>query len=94
MAKEPYHPSSLPVLDAAADLGYHLPVTAYKYAQGDATGKQMARAATNAAGWVFGLPSSQLSITDQYFYDQVTGQYQPEHPWSPVTDIIYRRKKH
>jgi len=90
---EPYHLSSIPMLDMAKDMK-DLPITALKYEQGNATGEQLSRAATNAGGWALGLPSSQMNITGKFIYDVLTGNYTPEHPWSPLQDILYRRKKH
>ncbi len=45
-------------------------------------------------GGATGLPTLQGSITGQYLYDVLSGNYTPEHPWSPATDIFYARKKH
>ena len=45
-------------------------------------------------GGATGLPTLQGAITGQYIYDVLSGNYTPEHPWSPATDIFYSRKKH
>jgi hypothetical protein len=47
-----------------------------------------------AVGGATGLPTSAGSITGEYIYDLLSGDYTPEHPWSPITDIFYHRKKH
>jgi hypothetical protein len=55
-------------------------------------GKAIKQDVRAVGGWT-GLPVVQGSITAQYIYDVLTGQYKPEHPWSPVTDIFYARPK-
>lgn len=84
--------SSLPVMQMVTD-AVKLPYDSYKFAQGEAEGKTVAKDALNAGGWVFGLPSSQLGVTGQYLVDVLTGNYKPQYPWSPVKDIVYPRPR-
>jgi hypothetical protein len=46
-----------------------------------------------AVGGATGLPTLAGSTVGQYIYDVLSGDYRPEHPWSPVTDVFYNRKK-
>jgi hypothetical protein len=47
---------------------------------------------TKAAGGTTGLPTPVGSAIGRYIYDVLSGDYTPEHPWSPVT--VQRRKGH
>jgi hypothetical protein len=46
-----------------------------------------------AVGGATGLPTLAGSTVGQYIYDVMSGDYKPDHPWSPVTDIFYARHK-
>jgi hypothetical protein len=90
MTGEFHRMGSFPAAQLAVD-AWKLPYDAYKYSQGEAEGKTVAKDALNVGGWVFGLPTSQLGVTGQYLVDALTGNYKPKYPWSPVKDIIYPR---
>jgi GGDEF domain-containing protein len=49
--------------------------------------------ANMAVGLTVGLPASQINISGQYISDVLSGEYDPKHTWSPVTDIFFKRKK-
>ena len=61
---------------------------------GEGEPRKAAKDTANAIGAWTGLPALQGTITGEYLYDVLSGQYSPEHPWSPLTDIVNRRKKH
>jgi hypothetical protein len=44
-------------------------------------------------GGATGLPTLAGSTVGQYIYDVLSGDYRPEHSWSPVTDVFYNRLK-
>jgi len=46
-----------------------------------------------AVGGATGLPALAGSTVGEYIYDVLSGHYRPEHPWSPVTDVFYGRRK-
>ncbi len=46
-----------------------------------------------AEGGATGLPALAGSTVGQYIYDVLSGDYKPEHPWSPVSGIFYNRAK-
>jgi hypothetical protein len=46
-----------------------------------------------AVGGATGLPTLAGSTVGQYIYDVLSGDYKPEHPWSPVSGIFYNRAK-
>jgi len=46
-----------------------------------------------AEGSATGLPPLAGSTVGQYIYDVLSGDYQPDHSWSPVTGIFYSRTK-
>jgi hypothetical protein len=46
-----------------------------------------------ADGGATGLPTLAGSTIGQYIYDVLSGDYKPEHPWSPVTDIFSTGQK-
>lgn len=55
-------------------------------------GNAIKQGARTIGSWT-GLPAVQGTITGQYVYDVMSGQYKPAHPWSPVTDALYARPK-
>lgn len=65
----------------------------YRAATGEGDMAKAVKDTNIAAGMVLGYPSVQLDITGQYIYDVLTGQYSAKHPWSFVTDALWRRKK-
>jgi hypothetical protein len=84
---------NLPMYSAVENIA-KAAVTTKKWLDGETEGSKAVKADLSAAGSLTGIPSNQLDVTGTYLYEQLTGQYSPEHPWSPLTDIIYRRKKH
>lgn len=65
----------------------------YKAIEGEGDTEKAVKADVSAAGLVFGLPSGQLSITGEFLYDVLSGNYNPQHPWSPARDLLIRRKE-
>lgn len=83
---------ALPILSIPKSVADALS-SSYKYAKGEGEAKQAIKDINVAAGMTTGYPAFQVDITGQFLYDVLSGQYQPKHPWSPLHDAIYRRKK-
>lgn len=63
-------------------------------AQGDKEpSADMAWGAVESAGFVFGLPTAQVSITGSYLLDLMTGDAQPENAPEVVRNLMFRRPK-
>ena len=54
---------------------------------------QMGWKAVESAGFVFGLPTSQVSVSGSYLLDLMNGDANPENAWEIVRDFLFRRKK-
>lgn len=85
-------PRNLPLYSAVENVA-KAGVATKKWLEGEGEAGKAVRADLSAAGSLAGIPSNQLDITGTYLYDVLTGQYRPAHPWSPLTDILYRRKQ-
>jgi hypothetical protein len=82
--------SSFPAAQALTDFA-KAPYDTYQYSQGKAKGETVLKDWANVGGWVFGLPTSEGTVVVKYLHDILTGEYDPKHVWSPVTDIIIPR---
>jgi hypothetical protein len=83
-------PKYIPVLQVGKDTVDALKKTT-NAAQGHGKMAPAIKADARAIGSLTGFPAVQTSITGQYIYDVLSGQYKPAHPWSPVTDAFYAR---
>lgn len=81
-----------PVLQVAKDTRDALLSTTHAFEGRTPPGKALKQSA-RAVGGLTGLPMTQANITAEYIYDVLSGNYKPEHPWSPITDAFYARQK-
>jgi hypothetical protein len=84
---------NIPVLQAGADT-VDAALKSAKAIMGEGEAGPAVRKTARAVGAWTGLPTMQGTITGQYIYDQLTGEYEPERWYSPVTDIFYARHRH
>jgi hypothetical protein len=89
---EPSSARGVPVYETGKAL-WNAAAASYKYLDEGEDGGKAIKNINMAAGLAVGLPASQLNITGQYIADQLSGDYDPKHVWSPVQDIFFRRKK-
>jgi hypothetical protein len=82
---------SLPVIEAGVSVVKAAGKT-YKAITGEGDTEKAVKAVASATGVTFGLPTGQLSITGEFLYDVLSGNYEPDHPWSPARDLLMRRK--
>ena len=64
-----------------------------KAGTGEGTPRKAVTTSAKAIGAWSGLPALQGTITGEFLYDVLSGNYEPEHPWSPARDIFMRRKE-
>jgi hypothetical protein len=81
-----------PILQVAKDTRDALLSTTHAF-EGTTTWGKALKQDSRAVGGLTGLPVTQGNITAEYIYDVLSGNYKPEHPWSPITDAFYARQK-
>jgi hypothetical protein len=79
-----------PVLQMAKDTEDAALETAHALS-GQGSWEKAIKQDARAVGGLTGLPAVQGTITGEYIYDVLTGQYKPKNAWSPVTDAFYSR---
>ena len=89
---EPSMSRSVPMVETGKAV-VNAATASYAYlTEGEKGGKAL-KNLNMAAGLVVGLPASQINISGQFIADVMSGDYEPQHAWSPVQDIFFRRKK-